>query len=186
MTKYEATYIEPVRQKLREAAEHMREMPAHRVDGGTLDGHRVDMLTWFDEDHWLDRPGDCGTVGCIAGHVVAMHDGYDKARRMATGVLEFESSFGIRAAELLGLNGGHADDAGIANALFHPLKGWDKPVQREIERHIDGEHCAHMLEFVADNLYREDGGKVTRLTATAVRCEWLNVQHRIAIAEELE
>ncbi|MDE2761578.1 MAG: hypothetical protein OXK74_02170 [Gemmatimonadota bacterium] len=156
---------------LKMLAARMSGLPSHAASGDP-DGPAVYMCAWIEHDH--QRPG-CGTVGCIAGHAVALADGHEAASRLAAegGV----SDIPRRAQAVLGLHDPEANFQGnysgrldrVAHALFYPPGARsEEPRIREILDAIDGDDCARVLLHIADN--------PDTVTADSVRLLWQDVE----------
>ena len=124
--------------RLRQLADHMEGLPAVPRDGpiipypGTYPGGAVDLRNWL-----LKIPG-CGTIGCIAGHTIALFG--DPKLALAN------SDFVQTARELLGMSNpmSMAGAYLVGSELFYP------PQMHSAD--IDGTTAAQVLRVAADAL----------------------------------
>ena len=114
--------------RLRQLADHVDGMPSYDALG---DGPAIDMHMWL---------ADCGTVGCIAGHAVVLFDGPERAQELYPNRERARKSIVERAGELLVIS-----PSSPKRALFFP------PVSDGYLGTIDGDQCAEVLRYVADN-----------------------------------
>ncbi|MDE2980852.1 MAG: hypothetical protein OXU74_06620 [Gemmatimonadota bacterium] len=156
---------------LRMLADHMDGLPSLGA-AEYEDAPAVYMCAWIDNDHMRD---DCGTVGCIAGHAVALVDGHEAAVRLARdgGC----SDIPTRARAILGLVDPEAEAGGdathrlarVAHALMYPPgQRSEEPRIREVIDAINGADCARLLRRVVDN--------ADTVTAVDVRLMWEDVK----------
>ena len=157
--------------KIREMADHLDPLPPlfdHRGDDAPdYARDAVFMGYWLRERREAD-PAECGTIGCLAGHIVVKEDGLEAARK-ATFTTDGGPHTSDRAAQILGLGqcspyaGGRK--AKIADALFHPRGVTDDCL-------IGGRECAKVLRLLADDPNGIDADDIRRAWQDIVRERW--------------